>query len=292
MQKVICIVGPTSSGKTSLAIDIAKEVGGEVISADSRQVYRGLNLASGKATEDEMNGVPHHLLDVADPKDVFSASDFVEEGRTILAQLEARSVPAIVAGGTGFYIDALVGRISLAEVEPNPQLRARLETKNIEELQHILEGMDPERYATIDIHNPRRLIRSIEIAEALGKNPTPNETLLYDVLWIGIDVPFEELKEKIKQRLLERIDQGMVDEIASLKLTPERLEQLGLECRFVGRHLHQGLSHDDMLIQLEKEIVRYAKRQLTWFKKNTHIHWFNPKQHGNAIETAVQFIQT
>lgn len=292
--KLIAIVGPTAVGKTALSIMLAKEIGGGAVSADSRQVYRGLDIGTGKVTREEMQAVPHHLLDVADPQEIFTAAEYVRLGRTALEEVTARKQVPIVVGGTGFYIDALLGRISLANVPPNPVLRADLSRMNLEELRSKLEELDVERYETIDIQNPVRLIRAIEVAIALGKNPLPNTELLYDVLWIGLTIPLPEVREKIKARLSVRLENGMLDEARKLHtkgLSYERMDELGLEYRFMARHLMGEISHEEMVANLEKEIFNYAKRQMTWFKKNKEIHWFAPTETEKAIILAKDFLK-
>jgi len=215
-KKVVCIVGPTSSGKTALSIALAKAYDGEIISADSRQVYQGLDLGSGKVTKEEMAGIPHYLLDVADPKETFTASEFARLGKRALNEIFDKEKLPIVTGGTGFYIDVLLGIITPAEVPPNETLRRELETKTITELQQLLQEKDPERFETIDTHNPRRLIRALEIAEELGKNPESKSESPYTILWIGLTVPSEELHKKIRMRIMHRFEQGMLEEAQRL----------------------------------------------------------------------------
>lgn len=288
-------MGPTSSGKTALSIEIAKQCNAEVLSADSRQVYRGLDLLSGKVTREEMEDIRHHLLDIADPRITFSVSDYKDAGTIVLDALEEQKILPVIAGGTGFYIDALLGRTSLAEVPPNPTLRQGLEKKTLTELQEKLETLDPDRFATIDSLNPRRLIRAIEIAETLGKNPAPTNNNAFDVLWIGLEIPLEELREKIALRVHERLNAGMVEELRDLMtqgLSFERMEELGLECRYIGRHLQNKLSYEEMVDVLTQEIQHYAKRQYTWFRKNKNIQWFHPSD-VVTIEKAVEnFLKT
>lgn len=295
-RKVISIVGQTSSGKTALSIDIAREVDGEIVSADSRQVYRGLDLGSGKATVEEMDGVPHHLIDVADPRDTFTAAEFVRLGTKALEEIMARSRIPLVVGGTGFYIDALLGRITLAEVPPNNDLRERLTSYSTEELQDELRRRDPKRLETIDQRNPRRLVRALEVAQALGTTfrATTIHRSSYDTLWIGLRVPRKELKKKINTRLHARLAAGMLEEAKRLRaegLSFERMEALGLEYRSMARHLQGKISYDEMVAELEKDIARYAKRQMTWFKKNTDIRWFGTDDRELIVRAAKAFVR-
>jgi len=303
-QNVIVIVGATASGKTALSIKVARAIGGEIISADSRQVYRGLDIGSGKITADEMKGVPHHLLDVAEASDVFTASDFVQLGAVALADIRTRNHVPIIVGGTGFYIDALLRRVSLADVPPNESFRLQLSDYSLEELQEKLRTCDPTRYETVDIKNPRRLVRAIEIAQVLGTTPAPPTKNMNpteapaahhsnDVLWIGLTAPPEELKKKIHIRLFARICRGMLEEAQALHkngLSYERMDELGLEYRYMARRLRGDMSHEEMTEVIEKESYRYAKRQMTWFKKNKSIHWFAPDEQEEILMLIKEFI--
>ncbi|MBX2866734.1 tRNA (adenosine(37)-N6)-dimethylallyltransferase MiaA [Candidatus Kaiserbacteria bacterium] len=276
-QKLIIIVGPTSSGKTSLSIAVAKRFNGEVISADSRQVYRGMDLGSGKVTVEEMDDIPHHLLDIADPKDVYTADQFRVDATGAIEDITSRGKVPVIAGGTFFYIDVLLGKISTPQVSPNEALREELEGKDTMELFKILKEKDPRRAETIDQYNKVRLIRALEIVDALGSVPKEIKETPYDTLTIGIDVPKEELHHNIHVRLLERIEQGMIEEVARLHeegVSWERLEDLGLEYRYVAQYLQEEISKEEMLRILESEIRKFAKRQMTWLKRDKEIRWF------------------
>ncbi|MAZ56180.1 tRNA (adenosine(37)-N6)-dimethylallyltransferase MiaA [bacterium] len=289
--KVLVIVGPTASGKTSLSVELAKEFGGEVVSADSRQVYKRLDLGSGKVTTEEMGGVPHHLLDVAEPSEVYTASDFKRDGQKAIKEIAERSKLPIIAGGTFFYVDVLLGRLSTPEVAPNGKLRKELESKSIEELIAQLYELDPVRLESIDRKNPRRLVRAIEVATTLGRVPETKVSEPYDTYTIGIDIDQRALQRNIHLRLLERLDAGMVSEVERL-LTPheiahERLEDLGLEYRYISRYLRHELTYEEMISELETKIRQFAKRQMTWLKRDQSIHWYK-KEEINDIKSAVQ----
>jgi tRNA dimethylallyltransferase len=292
-QKIVIIVGPTASGKTALAVDIACTFQGEVISADSRQVYKGLEIGTGKVTKKEMKGVPHHLLDIVSPSRVFTADDFVKKGRKAIAAIVKAGKLPIVAGGTGFYIDALTGAMSLPNVPPNPLLRKKLEGLSKAELFAILEAKDPRRAADIDIHNPVRLIRALEIAEAIGASPLPSPSLLYDVLWIGIDAPKEVLDRKIETRLHARMERGMLKEAKNLHvagLSWKRMEDLGLEYRYMARLLQKQITREEFNRDLTTEIKRYAKRQRMYWKRNKEIRWFTQEKLSGVEEVVRGFI--
>lgn len=273
------IVGPTATGKSDYAVALAKKVNGEVVSADSRQVYRGLDIGSGKITQAEMQSVPHHMLDIADPMQVYTAQDFARDASAALEDILRRGKTPIVVGGTGFYIDALFKRVTLPEVPVNPALRKALESKSAAELFDDLQEKDPRRAKTIDQHNKVRLVRALEIVDALGAVPEQNLTELpYSIHWIGLDWPDEVLKERIKVRLEKRFD-GIVTELKTLiknGVSHERLDDLGLEYRYVSRYVRGLINKDACITELEKEIWHYAKRQRTYFKKNKDIRWIRP----------------
>lgn len=280
MQKLLVIVGPTSSGKTALSIQLAKKYNGEIISADSRQVYKEMNLGTGKVTKKEMAGIPHHLLDVANPKNKFTNSDFCELAEKAIEDIFARGKVPIICGGTGFYIDTLVNGIVLPEVQPNPALRKKLSKKSTEQLVKILKKLDPVRVKTIEVQNPIRLIRAIEIATALGKVPKiQKKKMPFTTLKIGLDMDDETLKKRIGIRLKERIKAGMLREGRSLHakgLSYKRMRELGLEYRNMANLFENKVSKEEFITQLESDIWHYAKRQRTWFKRDKNIIWFNP----------------
>ena len=280
-QKVLLIVGPTSSGKSTLAVELARRFNGEVISADSRQVYRGLDIGTGKITKREMRGIQHHLLDVATPKKIFTAHDYLLTARRAIETIARRGKLPIVAGGTGFYVDALVGKVVLPNVPPNKKLRAQLEKKTSAELYALLKSADPRRAKTIDPYNGRRLIRALEIASTIGRSQKNAENALYDVLWIGIASPKKELDKKIALRLSARIKQGMVAEAKRLHregLSYKRMETLGLEYRSLARLLQKKISRSEFEKELLQSICLYAKQQITYWKRNTNIQWFSSRK--------------
>jgi tRNA dimethylallyltransferase len=284
-------VGPTASGKTALGIYLAQKLGGEILSADSRQVYRGLDIGTGKVTKKEMAGIPHHLIDVAPPKRQFTVDDFVRLAEKAYASVLQNSKIAIVAGGTGLYVDMLVGRMSYPSVPPNPALRAQLEKKTPTQLFSMLLKADPARAATIDPHNPRRLVRALEIAEAIGTSPAPNQTPKYDVLWLGLDPGQKKLEANIHTRLISRMKAGMVAEAQRLHkrgLSFKRMEELGLEYRYLARLMQGKLAQKEFMDELERAIRDYAKRQNTWFKRNKDIRWVGSK--AEALRLAKAFL--
>ncbi|MBX4181379.1 tRNA (adenosine(37)-N6)-dimethylallyltransferase MiaA [Candidatus Parcubacteria bacterium] len=283
-NKILVIVGPTASGKSSLAVRLAKKFNGEVISADSRQVYKGLNIGTGKITKREMRGVKHYLLDVVELKKRFSVSDFVLEANKALKVIEAKEALPIVVGGTGFYIDALAGKVVLPEVPPNMVLRNKLDKVNKEKLFKMLKKRDPQRAKNIDPNNKVRIIRALEIIEALGKVPLQAASSKLQAKFVYIGLKPEDLDKKIYKRLVKRIP-GIIREAKKLlklkKLSSKRMQELGLEYRFASLYLDKKLSKKEFIDQLYTAIRQYSKRQMTWFKRNKKIKWFTPEDYNN-----------
>ena len=276
--KVLAIIGPTASGKTSLSIALAKQFNGEVISADSRQVYRDMDLGTGKVTASEMQGIPHHLIDVADPATIYTGADFKRDAEVALEDIIARKKLPIIAGGTFFYLELLRGTMSTAPVPPDPELRALLETKSTAELQRQLVAADITHSAKIDINNRRRLMRAIEIIHTLRMiPPVESNTSPHDWLTIGIDITTDILATRIHKRILQRIDQGMIEEVEKLHkegVTWERLDSFGLEYRYIARYLQGTITREIMIEELSAKTRQFAKRQRTWLKRDKSIQWF------------------
>ena len=282
MEKIIVILGQTATGKSDLAVKIARKVGGEVISADSRQVYKGLDLGTGKIMKKEMRGIPHYLLDVVNAKNRFSVAEYKKLADKKIKEIIARGKIPIICGGTGFYIDAVVNGIIFPEVPQNEKLRKVLDKKGASELFKMLQKLDKNRAKDIDSKNKVRLIRAIEITRALGKVPKLTEaTPPYEFIKIGLYLPADVLKKKINRRLLARIKNGMLKEIQDLHekgLSWKRMEEMGLEYRYVALYLQKKITKEEMLRKLNSEIYKYAKRQMTWFKRDKKIKWFTPNE--------------
>ena len=275
--KVIVILGPTASGKTALSIELAKLVDGEVISADSRQVYKGLDIGSGKVTEAEMEGIPHHLIDIADTGVRYSGADFVRDASVAINDIVARGKVPIIAGGTFFYTDLLRGRLQTASVPPNLPLQAELEKLSTEELLTKLVATDPIRAANIEQGNRRRLVRALEIIETLGHVPVPGTPdSEFDFLVFGIKIDRETLYKRIEIRLHDRLENGMQEEVTNLLancVDPQRLIDFGLEYRYLTLRQHETLTYEEMIEQLFAKLRQFAKRQLTWLKRDKEIIW-------------------
>jgi len=310
--KLIIILGPTATGKSDLAVNLAKKFNGEIISADSRQVYRGMDIGTGKITKKEMRGIPHYLLDVASPKRRFTVAQYKRLAEKAIKNILIRGKIPIICGGAGFYIQAVTENLAIPEVKPNLKLRAKLEKKSIGELFSELKRLDHARAATIDPHNPRRLIRALEIIYKTGKpvstlvipakagiqtsepgfRAKPGMTKEYDVLYLGIKKSSSELKKLIADRLQKRLKQGMIEEVKNLRqasISWKKLDDFGLEYRWIARFLQKKVSHVEMTAKLQKEIEHYAKRQMTWFKRNKKIRWIeNESQAGNFIQEFIK----
>ena len=279
MKPIIVICGPTATGKSALAVQLAQKFNGEVISADSRQVYTGLDIGSAKITESEMCGIPHHMIDIVHPNEYFSVAGFQKMARQKIAEIHARGKLPIICGGTGMYIDATIFGTEFPEVLPNPEIRNQLEQKTVDELFSELQKLDPKRAETIDKNNKVRLIRAIEIVKSLGSVPVPqNKESLYNTLWIGLNLPKEILQERIITRIQDRIP-ALFDEINNLHnsgVSFERLERFGLEYRYGAEYIQEKIILPEFTETLATKTWQFAKRQMTWFKRNKNIHWYNP----------------
>lgn len=288
---LLVIVGPNASGKSELAVRIAKRVGGEIISADSRQIYKSLSIGTGKVPGRwqggvfRYRGVPHHLIDEASPKKNFTVADFKKRADKKIVEIAARGKLPILVGGTGFWIDAVAKGMAVPEVPPDPCLRKTLSKKPPDALLAILKRLDPSRAKTIEKKNPRRLIRAIEIARALGRVPELKHSPAYRTFWIGIFPGREALAKKIQRRLERRMRDGLIKEAKTLRvggMAWKRFYELGLEYRFLADLLRKKTTKEEFAVRLAAAIRRYARRQMTWFKKNRRIRWFRDSKQAYA----------
>ncbi len=275
--KIIVILGPTASGKSDLAVKLSLRLGGEVVSADSRQVYGGMDIGSGKITQEEMKGVPHHLLDVANPKRKFTVVRYKKLSEEKVKKILKKGKIPVVCGGTAFYIEALIDGITIPEVPPDWKMRKRLEKETTENLYAKLKKLDPERAKNIDKKNRRRLVRAIEIVEK-SKEPVPNikKDSPYQPLFLGIKIDRERLDNKIEKRLKKRLNQGMIEEVKGLResgVSWKRLEEFGLEYKWVAQYLQNKIDYNDMYENIIKDTRRLSKNQMQWWKKDRRINW-------------------
>ncbi|MBU6321443.1 MAG: tRNA (adenosine(37)-N6)-dimethylallyltransferase MiaA [Patescibacteria group bacterium] len=267
--KVICIAGPTASGKSARAVEEALAEGGEVISVDSRQVYRGLDIGTEKVTREEMRGVPHHLIDIREPVEPYSAGDFALDAARLIEEIAARGKLPILAGGTHFYFDALLSGLP-GGTPPNEALRAELAALPTEELAARVAAADPRRAGELDPKNRRRLIRALEIVAAQGSvPPRPRAAADYQVEWIVIDPPLPALRERIDARLAAALERGLVDEVARVRAAvgDARLNELGLEYRIVGEYLRGERTRESLFPALAAKLGQLARRQKAWLRK-------------------------
>jgi len=288
--KIIVILGQTATGKSDFAVEVAKKINGKIISADSRQVYKGMDLGTGKVTKKEMEGIPHFMLDIVSPKNkTFSVSQFQKmANKKIKEILDKKNIP-IVCGGTGYYIDSLINSLPFPEVLPNKKLRKELEAKDTTELFEILKKIDKDRAKNIDTKNRVRLIRAIEIAKELGKVPKLKKTQKeYETIKIGLTFPDNELKRRIYERLIKRIKKGMIKEVEKLHesgVSWKKLESFGLEYRYVSFYLQKKMTKEEMIEKLFSAIWHFAKRQKTWWKRDKEIIWINPSKKQEVYDT-------
>ena len=305
-KKLIVILGPTASGKSELAVRLAKKFNGKIVSADSRQVYRRMDIGTGKVTKKEMKGIPHYLLDVASPKKRFTVIQYRKLALKAINKILKNVHVPILCGGTGFYIQAVVDGILIPEVPPDWKLRKKLEKKSPKELYRILKKLDPRRAKTIEKENPRRLIRAIEIV-LKTKKPVPPlkfNPLPYPVLMIGVKRPKKELKQRIKERFFEWLKRGIILEVIKLRkmgVSFKRIEEFGMHYREIAKYLQNKIDEKEMIENSIKEIQNYAKRQMTWFthqnfaeqnlggfKRDKRIHWVKTQKEAEKLVNPVR----
>jgi len=292
LDKTIVIMGPTASGKSDLAIAMAQKYDGEIISADSRQVYHGMDIGTGKVTKTEQKLARHWLLDVASPKRSYNVTHFVRDAKKAIADIKKRDKTPIICGGTGFWIQALLENNAFPAVKPNPKLRKELGALSTEELFRQLKKKDPARAKTIDTKNKIRLIRALEICATLGAVPALPKSYQIetkDYLLIVLNPAQEILWSNIAVRLEKRLKKGMIAEVQKLRtegISWKKLESFGLEYKYVSLYLQKKISRLEMKERLEFEIRHYAKRQLTWlrrFEKTTPLHWITDPKEAHAL---------
>lgn len=293
--KIITIVGPTASGKTALSITLSKQFSGEVISADSRQVYRELDIGTAKITQKEMTGIPHHLINILNISEKYTGHQFVQDAQTAISDIYSRHHLPIIAGGTFFYLDLLRGKQQVAAVPTNDQLRAEIETKTLPELQSRLATYGSQYLESIDTSNPRRIIRALEILAALGEipKPTQNNDSSYDFLLIGLRVGKEVLRARYRTRAAEWLKNGFLNEIEGLLeqgITAARLQEIGFEYTLGVALLKEEISASEFTDRFEQKNWQYAKRQYTWLKRDPDIVWYEPGQTAAIVERVTHYL--
>lgn len=267
--QILLIMGPTASGKSSRAVEEARKRGGEIISVDSRQVYRGLDIGTEKIAPAEMHDIPHHLIDIRDPKDNYSAGDFVKDATQLIKEISARGKLPILVGGTHFYFNALLHGLPHG-VDVNPTLRDELEKLSTDGLAARVALRDPRRASELDPQNRRRLIRALEIIDAKGEVPARTAFApAYAVEWIVIDPPKEGLRARIDARLQSALERGLIGEVRRVReeVGDVRLNELGLEYKIVGEFLRDERTEESLLPTLSAKLWQYARRQKAWLRK-------------------------
>ena len=304
MDNIICVVGPTASGKTALAVELAKHTNGEVVSCDSMQIYRRLNIGTAKPTAQEMQGIRHHMIDICEPDEPFSVSRYVEMATPIVEDILARGKTCVIAGGTGLYVDNL---IKGGEFAPTPstgcreKLEQRLQPEGLEALIEELRAIDPVALEKSQ-NNPRRIIRALEVFQETGETITAHNARTaaippkFDPLWIGIDyVNRQELYDRIDLRVELMVRDGLLEEIrevlnSGIPKTCTAMQAIGYK-EFIDA-MAGCATIEEAIAQVQQSSRRYAKRQLTWFRRNEKIHWLRrePGQSAEEIFSAARVL--
>lgn len=285
LPKVVAVVGTNASGKSALGIELAKRYDAEIISADSRQVFCGLDLGSGKVTPEETQGVPHHLIDVRKPNEFFSMADFQRMAYQAIDDIRSRGRLPMIVGGTGLYVDSVLDGYLLSDKEPDLAYRAELEKLTTPQLYDMLLALRPD--VQVEKNNRNRVMRIIERIHD-GDDATPGKQARFESLRLGVSWPREVLGRRIDERLERRLEQGMIEEVQRLMdvgATTEFLLGLGLEYRFITQYLIGEIpDRQVMLDKLAIAIKQFAKRQMTWFRRNPEIVWLDMS--GDAFDQA------
>lgn len=301
-DKVIAVVGPTASGKSELALQLAEELNGEIISADSRQIYKEFDIATAKPAREEMRGIPHHMLDIVEPTQEFTVADFADGAHKCIEEIIKRGKVPIIAGGTGLYFRTLLQDFDLPRVEPDKELRAELEeyaVKNgVESLYVMLCDLDPVIAEKIHPNNSVKIIRAIEVTKTLGmpmskaqgKKDSP-----YEVTWIGLNtLNRQDLYDRINRRVDKMCEKGLVDEAENLfkKYGALKIMMETIGYKELYPYFSNEITIDEALDNIRQNSRRYAKRQLTWFRANPDIHWFEIDESENILEGSLNLYNT
>lgn len=284
--KVIVIVGPTASGKTATSIKVAKELNGEIISADSMQIYKDMNIGTAKPTKEEMEGIKHYMIDIASPDEIFNVAKYKEMAEKAIEDILSKNKVPIVVGGTGLYIDTLINGVEFASVKEDLEYRnallERAKKEGNKALHDELAKIDKEAAEKIDMNNVRRVIRALEIYKITGKTKTKldeesRKETKYDYRVYGIEWGREELYRRIEKRIDIMLEEGLVEEVENVmsRYTISKTAIQGLGYKEVIEFLNNDISYDEMVDKLKMETRRYAKRQLTWFRRNKDIKWYD-----------------
>ena len=278
MNKVIAIVGATASGKTAYAVELAKKCNGEIISADSRLVYKGMNIGTAKPTKEEMQNIPHYMIDIVEPNIDYSVGLYAKEAKKCINNIISKGKTPIVVGGTGLYFRILLENYDLPNVKPNYELRNELDKLSYDELLKMLRNIDIDAANSLEKNDKKRLIRYIEIVKLTGQPLHLSRGIKekeFDIEWIGLNFPREELYDRINRRVDIMIKQGLVDETIDLLQKYDRISNITdtIGYREIISYLDKQLTFEDAIDKLKQNTRNYAKRQLTWFRKNEDIIW-------------------
>ncbi len=277
--KVIAIAAPTASGKTSFAIELAKEIGGEIVSADSRIIYKGFDIACAKPTKEEMGNVPHYMIDIVEPEVDYSVANYVDDATEAINKILAKNKTPIIVGGTGLYFRALLEGWNLPRVAPNYELREKLEKLSLKELLEKLKKLDEKTFSQMEKEpKKRKIIRAIEVCETLGEpmsNFSNQKEPPYEVEWIGIGMTREELYERVNKRVDLMVEQGVVEETKNLLKKHGRIKNLISTIGYneIIQYLDNEITLNTAIELIKQHSRNYAKRQLTWFRKNTNLDY-------------------
>lgn len=286
--KVIVICGPTASGKTALSIELAKKINGEIISSDSMQIYKDMNIGTAKPTQEEMQGIQHYLLDFVEPNKRYSVAEYKKDAENAIEKILSKGKIPIVVGGTGLYVDSLIYGIEYQDIkldeEYRKELEKRVEAEGLEELYNEAQKIDPQSIEKISRNDKKRILRILEIYKATGKNKTEQEIesrkngVKYDYKVFAINMEREKLYERINMRVDIMIENGLIEEVENLleKYNEFPTAMQGLGYKEVVEYLQGKISKEEMIEKIKRETRRYAKRQLTWFRKNKQTIWIGP----------------
>ena len=289
---LLTVLGPTATGKTNIAVKLARELGGEIISADSRQVYRQMDIGTGKDLDDyniDNNSIPYHLIDIAEPTEEYNIFRFKSDFNNVFKEIRVRGNQPLLVGGTGLYLSVILQKYSLQKADFSEERKTELEKKSIKELSGILLNLKPAQHNTTDLIDKNRIIKAIQVEESIQSKLNRNSPAISS-LNIGINPGREEVKRRITIRLKKRIESGMIDEVENLLkigVSHDKLKFFGLEYKFISLYLCGELNYNDMYQKLNSAIHNFAKRQMTWFRKmereHVTIHWFDGKNHNQIL---------
>ena len=286
-EKVIVICGPTASGKTALSIELAKKINGEIVSCDSMQIYKEMNIGTAKPTKEEMQGIKHYMIDIISPDERYSVADYKKQAKEAIKEILSKGKVPIVVGGTGLYVDSLIYEIDYPEIELDEKYREELEQeveeRGLEALYEKAKEIDEEAIKKISSNDKKRILRILEIYHATGKNKTEQEKesrktpVEFDYKVFALNMDREKLYERINKRVDLMIENGLIEEVENIykKYNKFPTAMQGLGYKEVVQYLEKRLTKEEMIEKIKQETRKFAKRQLTWFRKNKETIWLN-----------------